>query len=80
LTLEELKDYLTILFLIIFSFMGVFLTIFLLVLFRQINKIKHQFETANHRIESFKESMKTVNKSMDLFRNIFSKSKKNSKN
>jgi len=78
--LEEIKDYLLILFLIIFSLMGLILTIFLIVLFRQIKAIKHQFETANDKIESFKESMNTVNKSIDLFKSIFFRSSKNNTN
>tara|TARA_B110000438_G_scaffold264261_1_gene276803 strand:- start:4696 stop:4938 length:243 start_codon:yes stop_codon:yes gene_type:complete len=80
LNLEELKDYLFIFLLIIYSFMGIFLTIVLIISIRFIIKIKHQFETANDKIESFKESLATVNKSVDLFKNIFFKTKKNSKN
>lgn len=78
--LEEFIDYLLIFFLIVFSLLGIFLTFFLIVLFRQINKITHQFETANDKIDSFKESMNTVNKSIDLFKSIFFRSSKNNTN
>ena len=71
---------LLIFFLIVFSLLGIFLTFFLIVLFRQINKITHQFETANDKIDSFKESMNTVNKSIDLFKSIFFRSSKNNTN
>ena len=78
--LEEFIDYLLIFSLIVFSLLGIFLTFFLIVLFRQINKIRHQFETANDKIDSFKESINTVNKSIDLFKSIFFRSSKNNTN
>ena len=43
---------------------------------RNINKIKNQLESANEKIESFKDSMSTINKSVDIVKSVFGYSKK----
>ena len=50
--IAEIIDYLTIIFLIIFSILGLFLFIALMGITRNINKIKNQLESANEKIES----------------------------
>jgi len=77
LTLSELENYLMIAFLAIFSFLGIFIIIFLIFILRKINQIKVQLDSANEKIGSFKESLNVINKSLDIFRSIFGKSKKN---
>jgi hypothetical protein len=64
-------------FLAIFSFLGIFLIIFLIFILRKINQIKIQIDSANEKIGSFKESLNVINKSVELFRSIFGKSKNN---
>ncbi|MBK90376.1 MAG: hypothetical protein CL772_04275 [Chloroflexi bacterium] len=64
-------------FLAIFSFLGIFIIIFLIFILRKINQIKVQLDSANEKIGSFKESLNVINKSLDIFRSIFGKSKKN---
>ena len=76
-TLSELENYLMIAFLAIFSFLGIFIIIFLIFILRKINQIKVQLDSANEKIGSFKESFNVINKSLDIFRSIFGKSKKN---
>ncbi|MBC78977.1 MAG: hypothetical protein CL745_05175 [Chloroflexi bacterium] len=76
-TLSELENYLMIAFLAIFSFLGIFIIIFLIFILRKINQIKVQLDSANEKIGSFKESLNVINKSLDIFRSIFGKSKKN---
>ena len=75
-SLAEIQDYLMIVFLAVFSFLGIFLLIFLIYLLRKINKLVNQFETANEKIGSFKESINVIGKSIDVFRSIFGKTKK----
>jgi len=77
LTLSELENYLMVSFLAIFSFLGIFLIIFLIFILRKINQIKIQIDSANEKIGSFKESLNVINKSVELFRSIFGKSKNN---
>lgn len=76
-TLSELENYLMVSFLAIFSFLGIFLIIFLIFILRKINQIKIQIDSANEKIGSFKESLNVINKSVELFRSIFGKSKNN---
>ncbi len=76
-TLSELENYLMIAFLAIFSFLGIFIIIFLIFILRKFNQIKVQLDSANEKIGSFKESLNVINKSLDIFRSIFGKSKKN---
>ena len=76
-TLSELENYLMVAFLAIFSFLGIFLIIFLIFILRKINQIKIQIDSANEKIGSFKESLNVINKSVELFRSIFGKSKNN---
>jgi hypothetical protein len=64
-------------FLAVFSFLGLFLIIFLIFILRKINQIKIQIDSANEKIGSFKESLNVINKSVELFRSIFGKSKNN---
>ena len=78
-SLSELVDYLMIAFLAVFSFFGIFLTIFLIFLIRKINQIKVQFENANEKIVSFKESINVISKCVDIFKSIFNKPKSNNK-
>ena len=65
-----------VIFLIIFSILGLFLFIALMGITRNINKIKNQLESANEKIESFKDSMSTINKSVDIVKSVFGYSKK----
>ena len=74
--IAEIIDYLTIIFLIIFSILGLFLFIALMGITRNVNKIKNQLESANEKIESFKDSMSTINKSVDIVKSVFGYSKK----
>jgi len=76
LSLAEIQDYLMIVFLAVFSFLGIFLLIFLIYLLRKINKLVNQFEAANEKIGSFKESINVIGKSIDVFRSIFGTTKK----
>ena len=76
--IAEIIDYLTIIFLIIFSILGLFLFIALMGITRNINKIKNQLESANEKIESFKDSMSTINKSVDIFKSVLGIQKKQS--
>ncbi len=78
-SLSELLDYLMIAFLAVYLFFGIFLTIFLIFLIRKINQIKIQFENANEKIVSFKESINVISKSVDIFKSIFNKPKSNNK-
>jgi len=77
LTLSELQNYLMIAFLVIFSFLGIFVTIFLIYVLRAINQIKVQFDNANEKIGTFKESVNVISKSIDIFRSIFGNAKNN---
>jgi|TARA_B100000214_G_scaffold300617_1_gene230897 predicted PurR-regulated permease PerM len=65
-----------IVFLAVFSFLGIFLLIFLVYLLRKINKLVNQFESANQKIGSFKESINVIGKSVDVFRSIFGTTRK----
>jgi len=76
LSLSEIQDYLMIVFLAVFSFLGIFLLIFLVYLLRKINKLVNQFESANQKIGSFKESINVIGKSVDVFRSIFGTTRK----
>jgi len=67
-------------FLSIFSFLGLFITYFLISLMRKINQIKDQLDNANEKIGSFKESVNVISKSIDVFRSIFGNTNKNNKN
>ncbi|MBL39900.1 MAG: hypothetical protein CL761_01050 [Chloroflexi bacterium] len=78
--ISELIDYLTVAFLLIFSFMGILFSIALIVFIRNVNKIKNQFDTANEKIDSFKESITTINKSVEIFKSLFGFSSKKSNN
>jgi len=80
LSLSELQNYLMIAFLSIFSFLGLFITYFLISLMRKINQIKDQLDNANEKIGSFKESVNVISKSIDVFRSIFGNTNKNNKN
>jgi predicted membrane protein len=64
-------------FLVIFSFLGIFVTIFLIYVLRAINQIKVQFDNANEKIGTFKESVNVISKSIDIFRSIFGNAKNN---
>ncbi|MED5284108.1 MAG: hypothetical protein VX552_04445 [Chloroflexota bacterium] len=75
-SLSEIQDYLMIVFLAVFSFLGIFLLIFLVYLLRKINKLVNQFESANQKIGSFKESINVIGKSVDVFRSIFGTTRK----
>lgn len=79
-SLSELQNYLMIAFLSIFSFLGLFITYFLISLMRKINQIKDQLDNANEKIGSFKESVNVISKSIDVFRSIFGNTNKNNKN
>ena len=74
--IAEIIDYLTIIFLIIFSILGLFLFIALMGITRNINKIKNQLESANEKKESFNDSISTINKAVDIVKSVFGYSKK----